>query len=531
MLTLALILMVLMGGILAYTGDLIGRRFGKKRVTLFGLRPRYTAILITSVTGILIAGSTMGTLYVLVPNVREVINEGERAIAELPKVTANLQAAKTQESVAIQRADQANKLAESSKQELAGVTKELQKKNSELAAGVKRLRAVQSRLSVAQGQLASTKATNSRLSAANERLTTANDALASNNIKLAGENAKLQESNITLAKANAEMQKKNTELAHLNGELEQVNNERSARNIELTRQNESLDREAGVKTRVIKELRRQTETLQAEKAEAQKENDRLKTDNSRLASENSSLKSLFSGYTSLSEAYQAARMKRVAVHKDEDLARIVIPAGLPPEKVQEYIQSLIQDASEAAKTRGASSGDGFKAVKVVKREVLSQGPDGQLRTDEISGDSRIDAVVSKLSWQTAPCVVLAIAVTNSVEEEPAGIDLQPLPNRRVFQKGQVVFGRSVNGGQSPTGIFNDMVKFLKEMGHSALEQGVIPRMDPLTGEPEVGAMNAGGVVDLVEKIRAVGGRVRVRAVAEEDLYSADPLKVRFEVLH
>jgi hypothetical protein len=231
------------------------------------------------------------------------------------------------------------------------------------------------------------------------------------------------------------------------------------------------------------------------------------------------------------EAYQAARSRRVAIHKDEDLARIVIPAGTDPTGVRSRVQSVIRDASEAAKQRGAASGNSFLAVQVVDRQFLEQLPDGQIQTVQVTGEDRIDAVVSKCAWQTSPCVLLAIAVTNSVEQEPAGIDLQPLPNRRVFSKGEMVYGRYVNGTQPPTGIFEDVVRFLKEMGRTALEKGVIPRMDPLTGEPEVGAMNYGGIVDLVERIREVGGRVRVRAIAQDELFSADPLKLRFEVLH
>ena len=36
---IALGMTVLMGGIIAYNGDVIGRKYGKKRLTLFGLRP------------------------------------------------------------------------------------------------------------------------------------------------------------------------------------------------------------------------------------------------------------------------------------------------------------------------------------------------------------------------------------------------------------------------------------------------------------------------------------------------------------
>src|SRR5436190_7594343 len=80
---LALGMTVLMGGLIAYNGDLIGRKYGKRRVTLFNLRPKHTAILITSVTGVFISAITTAALFLLVPRVREVILEGEHAIREL----------------------------------------------------------------------------------------------------------------------------------------------------------------------------------------------------------------------------------------------------------------------------------------------------------------------------------------------------------------------------------------------------------------------------------------------------------------
>src|SRR5689334_15483076 len=71
---------VLMGGIIAYNGDLIGRKYGKRRVSLFNLRPKHTAILITSVTGVFISAVTTGVMFLLVKPVREIILEGENAI-------------------------------------------------------------------------------------------------------------------------------------------------------------------------------------------------------------------------------------------------------------------------------------------------------------------------------------------------------------------------------------------------------------------------------------------------------------------
>lgn len=65
-----ILVIVVTGGIIAFFGDRIGTRVGKKRLSLWGLRPRYTSIIITIITGALIAGSTIGVLTLLSYDVR-----------------------------------------------------------------------------------------------------------------------------------------------------------------------------------------------------------------------------------------------------------------------------------------------------------------------------------------------------------------------------------------------------------------------------------------------------------------------------
>lgn len=64
------LVLIILGGIIAFIGDKIGRRVGRQRLTIFGLRPRYTSVLITILTGIFIAGSTLGILSVVSSDVR-----------------------------------------------------------------------------------------------------------------------------------------------------------------------------------------------------------------------------------------------------------------------------------------------------------------------------------------------------------------------------------------------------------------------------------------------------------------------------
>jgi len=55
-----IIALVAVSGLIAYVGDIVGRRMGRKRLSLFGLRPRHTAIVISVAAGMLITLLTLG---------------------------------------------------------------------------------------------------------------------------------------------------------------------------------------------------------------------------------------------------------------------------------------------------------------------------------------------------------------------------------------------------------------------------------------------------------------------------------------
>ncbi|HHU82561.1 MAG TPA: DUF3084 domain-containing protein [Firmicutes bacterium] len=59
-----------LGGLLALLGDRVGMRMGKKKLTLFGLRPKYTSMVITVLTGLAISGLTLVLMAVVSDDVR-----------------------------------------------------------------------------------------------------------------------------------------------------------------------------------------------------------------------------------------------------------------------------------------------------------------------------------------------------------------------------------------------------------------------------------------------------------------------------
>ncbi|MFH1542596.1 MAG: DUF3084 domain-containing protein [bacterium] len=65
-----ILLLIIVGGSVAIIGNYTGRLIGRRRLSLFGLRPRHTAAAITMVSGILIALLTTGIILVISQDAR-----------------------------------------------------------------------------------------------------------------------------------------------------------------------------------------------------------------------------------------------------------------------------------------------------------------------------------------------------------------------------------------------------------------------------------------------------------------------------
>lgn len=113
--TLVLAILIL-GGIIATLGDRIGTKVGRARLSMFNLRPRDTATLVTIATGGMISASTLGILLLLSGQLRDglfrlesIRSELSSSQAQKQKIEAELNAAKTEQEKAQQRLGDINK--------------------------------------------------------------------------------------------------------------------------------------------------------------------------------------------------------------------------------------------------------------------------------------------------------------------------------------------------------------------------------------------------------------------------------------
>ncbi len=62
--------LIIISGAVAYIGNMVGRATGRRRLTIFGLRPRHTAHLITVITGMLITIISLGSVLLVSQDAR-----------------------------------------------------------------------------------------------------------------------------------------------------------------------------------------------------------------------------------------------------------------------------------------------------------------------------------------------------------------------------------------------------------------------------------------------------------------------------
>ena len=184
--------MIVTGGAIAFIGDKLGTKIGKKRLSIFGLRPRHTSMIVTVITGGLITALTMGALAVTSENVRTALFGMEELNAAMEATKSELGSVTDELLLMKEEYTKADEDLAKSKEEI----ETLKTEQEELAEESERLKAGNEQLEQEKVEL----------TAQNENLSATNSELAENNKQLAEFNVTLTADNEKLAKDNSELQ-------------------------------------------------------------------------------------------------------------------------------------------------------------------------------------------------------------------------------------------------------------------------------------------------------------------------------------
>ena len=179
-----IVVMVIVGGIIAFVGDKLGTKIGKKRLSMFGLRPRHTSMIVTVVTGSLITGLSIGTMAFISQDVRTALFGMEELNAAMA----------------------------STKKTLDEVTDELFRVNDEYKKSDAALNASKEEISALKSEQEELLAESEELKLGNEQLAAEKEELTAQNENLENNNKQLTEFNLTLTADNEKLSADKVEL-------------------------------------------------------------------------------------------------------------------------------------------------------------------------------------------------------------------------------------------------------------------------------------------------------------------------------
>ena len=186
-----IVVLILTGGVIAFIGDRLGSKVGKKKLSLFGLRPRHTSILVTIITGILITTVTFGILAIASKDVRTALFGMNKLKAELNEKQSMLEEASGA---------------------LVNVKNDLNTTKEEYAKSKKDLEETQEDLEIAQQAAELLRQEQVTLQNRNQELWSDNQTLIEHNQSLAENNQFLLANNESLKADNLELEKTNNDL-------------------------------------------------------------------------------------------------------------------------------------------------------------------------------------------------------------------------------------------------------------------------------------------------------------------------------
>ena len=262
--------LVLLGGLIAYAGDVIGRRVGRRHVRLFGLRPRTTGLLVAVLSGMIVALVVFAAFMLLVRGARETILEAEKVrkerdalLAERAELVAERE--RLAEQVANLKAQAARAFAEEERlrarerelserlkakeerlrrleEERKALEKELAEAKRALAERGERLRALEAEARTAQEKLARLEAKERALRKELKSLSAAREDAERRAKKAMEALAELKETQERLAAEVLALERRYRTLQGDLAELNALKSELERRNLALKNENEALAR-------------------------------------------------------------------------------------------------------------------------------------------------------------------------------------------------------------------------------------------------------------------------------------------------
>ncbi|MEM6429598.1 MAG: DUF3084 domain-containing protein [Deinococcota bacterium] len=524
--TLSLLtLLVAMAGVIAYAGDVLGTTIGRRRLSLFGWRPKRTGQVVGIAVGILIMLVTLSILAVAFRGAAAVLLDAQRTADEIVRLREELRvltaqvtameasladandeidAARAERNAAFIERDEA--LAERSRlqQEAAGFSNSVLDLQAEIAELDSNLLTVQQELDTAQASLA--------------------------DIELERDNA-LQD----LAEANQAVDTAEADVTRLRSLVAQATNARNqalqdvseltSTQLSLEQQASALEEQVTVLRSNLQILQDQTVSLETINAQLLESNRSLRVANSVLIGENDTLRSnvgdLDSRVLALEDQLNSLRAdlsnQADALLRAREQVRAVSDGALTFEQNEEIYRAVVSAQNPGDIQRALA-----EAVTTASSIALGRGA-GELR---LSIDT-VNALVEGIATTEGSDLLRFVSPTDQYGPSTLEVNLDLRENERLLDAGQLLVSRPIflgegDNSKSDTALRDDVTRLsatarqsLQALGYSGNSTSSLP-----TAEVET----------LLAWLNRLSGEAVVGVVAKEPVYVAGDAQLEFVIV-
>ncbi len=450
-----------LGGVIATVGDRIGMKVGKSRLSLFNLRPRQTATLVSVATGMVASFSTLLLLIALDDRLRQGLFQLDDIQAELADAQSDLEATQAE------RDDVESTLQESTQLQEEAQSRLLET-NESLQTAIAREEETLNRLLDTQAQLDSV----------SEQASSLRD-------EIGGLRSERQALIAEQAKVRARIAQRDQEIAQRNQQLSQRDQELQRRNAELS------DRDAQIAQRDQEIAERETrlEDLQTQQAFLSEEIARLE------------------------DEFQGLRLGNVAIGRNETLAFTIARPDSETTARVAVADALGQANRFAAQTilPGIESEDINSFAIRFDAEAVQQIV--QSITDQQSYVIRVSSAANYVVGE--PCINEAI----TQDGEPCLlVNVEAAINEILFEPGEVLAAVRIESDDVSNETLIERFTLLRATSEFQARRNGIIRYQPI-----IASGLSDPILEFLGQVQRYGEPLEIQAFASQPIYTTGPV--------
>lgn len=460
--TLVLSILIL-GGVIATIGDRLGTKIGKARLSLFGMRPKKTAVAVTILTGTIISFTTLGILFATNSQLRTGVFELESIQRKLRRARQDLEATQAERQRIEQERDQA-------REEQLAAEDRLNLTRDSLKQSIDRQQETQARLGAVAQRAETLRNEAQRLQQEQQTLIAQRDAVAQ---QIAQRNRDIAQRDRDIAQQEAKLSRQESQLGNQNARLSKQEAAISQQTAEISKRDEQIAAQRTIVAQgeaQVKEL----ENTQAFLDEAIRERER---------------------------GLLLLRQGNVALTRREVLATRVVRV-LVPEATQQAINLLLQEANRQA------------------IEAIRPGTEEEIQLIQIT-QAQVERLKEEIQ-DGREYVVRILSAGNYIQgEEQVLVFSDVVPNEVLFPKGQLLASTSVTlGSQADLQQLQDRIGLLIESSRFRARQAGVVSERTIIGDDRIGTL-----VRFYEQLQDYGGTLTLQSVTSAPAYTAGPLRI------